>query len=262
MQNWVVVLTNISILKDAEERVRKALQKEMHLGEMKSKFVSMASHEFRTPLAGIVTSIDLVRLLLEKNGNLNDSIERHLEKAMGEINRLTHLMDNLLLAGKVDSGKIAFKPAKQDLVKFIHDYHEEVKALWPNRKIVLELESKSIKAEFDDKLMRHILSNLLSNAFKYSPSNQPVTIRLKSHKSQVCIEVIDQGIGIPNHELQQLFQSFYRASNAEHIDGPGMGLVIVRQFVELHGGTVHITSEENHGCNVEICLPMKTTHYE
>lgn len=262
VQNWVVVLTNISILKDAEERVRKALQKELHLGEMKSKFVSMASHEFRTPLAGIVTSIDLVRMILEKNGNNNESIERHLEKAMGEINRLTHLMDNLLLAGKVDSGKIAFKPVRQDFVKFLNDYLEEVSALWPNRKIAVEAVTHTIMADFDDKLMRHIFSNLLSNAFKYSAANQPVSIRLTTTKNKVCVEIADRGIGIPRQELGQLFQSFYRATNAEHIDGTGMGLVIVRQFVELHGGTARITSEENHGCCVEICFPIKSTNYE
>lgn len=262
VQNWVIVLTNISILKDAEERVRKALQKELHLGELKSKFVSMASHEFRTPLAGIVTSIDLVRLILEKAGQLSDSVERHLEKAMGEISRLTHLMDNLLLAGKVDLGKISFKPVRQDFKKFLQEYLEEVMVMWPARKIKLEVVHESILADFDEKLMRHVMSNLLSNAFKYSPANTSVLVKLKSTKTKVCIDVIDQGIGIPRQEINQLFQSFYRASNAEHIDGTGMGLVIVRQFVELHGGTVKINSEENHGCSVEICIPLKSTNYE
>lgn len=260
VQNWVVILTNISILKDAEERVRKALQKELHLGEMKSKFVSMASHEFRTPLAGIVTSIDLVRLILEKNGNMNDSIERHLNKAMGEINRLTHLMDNLLLAGKVDSGKIVFRPVRQDFVKFLNDYLEEVKVIWPNRKISVDSATHIVMADFDEKLMRHVFSNLISNAFKYSSANQPVHIRLTTTKNKVCVEIADRGIGIPRSDLGQLFQSFYRASNAEHIDGTGMGLVIVRQFVELHGGTAKIISEENHGCTVEICIPIKSTN--
>ncbi|MFM1744319.1 MAG: hypothetical protein RLZZ630_256 [Bacteroidota bacterium] len=262
VQNWVVVLTNISILKDAEERVRKALQKEMQLGELKSKFVSMASHEFRTPLAGIVTSIDLVRLILEKDGQLNDSVERHLDKAMGEIYRLTHLMDNLLLSGKVDQGKIAFKPVRQDFKKFLQEYTDEVMVMWPSRTIKIEVAQDAVVADFDDKLMRHVLSNLLSNAFKYSPANTPVRVKLKSTKTKVCIDVIDQGIGIPRQEINQLFQSFYRASNAEHIDGTGMGLVIVRQFVELHGGTVKINSEENHGCSVEICIPLKSTNYE
>lgn len=256
LKNWVSVETNISLLKEAENRIREALEKEQQLGMMKSKFVSMASHEFRTPLAGIVTSVELVRLLLEKSGIVRDDrISFHLSKAMSEVERLTHLMDNVLLLGKIDSGKVILNIVEVPVNQFINEFISEFSLLWPGRNILLQHDTLDVFASFDTRIMRHILSNLVGNALKFSADDTDVSIRLYSESETFCIEIKDRGVGIPEEDQSQLFQHFFRASNTGQVEGSGMGLVIVKQFVELHNGRIRIQSSRNNGCIVTVCLP-------
>lgn len=262
LRNWVYVITNISLIKEAEEHVKLALEKEQRLGEMKSRFVSMASHEFRTPLAGIVTSIELVRILLEKGKmQLDDRVLFHLQKAMGEVSRLTHLMDNILLIGRAGSGRIRFNPENLSFREFLDNFMADFTLIWSHRNLEVRFEpTHDIVFDFDSQLMRHILSNLIGNAFKYSPEHSPVTLECSVREDRFCLRIIDQGIGIPEDEQVDLFKSFFRASNSEHVDGTGMGLVIVKQFVDLHQGSIRIDSRLQSGCIVDVCLPLNQSY--
>lgn len=258
LTNWVSVETDITILKDAEDKIKNALDKERELSELKSRFVSMASHEFRTPLAGIMTSIELVRILMEKSPKDFDiRMEFHLERAMEEIDRMTQIMDNILLFGKMQSGRIPFKPRMQDFNAFLLQLCSELRLRFPNRLIRVTLEGNVKEAAFDSKMMEHIFSNILHNALKYSSEEKPVEVFVCCDNESYEIAVRDHGIGIPEQEQDQLFTSFFRASNTGNIAGTGMGLVIVKQFVDLHKGEIKIKSKEKKGCVVSVKFPLK-----
>lgn len=258
LTNWVSVETDITLLKDAEDKVKHALDKERELSELKSRFVSMASHEFRTPLAGIMTSIELVRILMEKNPKDFDiRMEFHLERAMEEINRMTQIMDNILLFGKMQSGRIPFNPRLQDFNAFLQQLSSEIRLRFPERLIRVTIEGDVKEAAFDSKMMEHVFSNILHNALKYSAEDKPVEVVVKCDQESYEVSVRDRGIGIPEPEQDQLFTSFFRASNTGNIAGTGMGLVIVKQFVDLHKGKIKIKSKEKEGCVVSINFPLK-----
>lgn len=259
--NWVSVETDITLLKEAEDRIRNAWSKERHLSELKSRFVSMASHEFRTPLAGIMTSIELIRILLERGGvNYDERIEFHMDRAMGEIERMTTIMDNVLLFGKMESGHVLFQPQSGDFCEFIRLQAAEFRLRFPDRKIILKTSCSSINASFDQKLMGHVITNLLSNAVKYSPADEAIELAVSCSDEQYEVIITDHGIGIPEAEQHLLFSSFFRASNTENISGTGMGLVIVKQFLEIHKGEIILTSKELEGCVVKISLPLNVSN--
>lgn len=254
--NWVSVETDITLLKVAEDRILNALNKERNLSELKSRFVSMASHEFRTPLAGIMTSIDLVRILLERSSvNYDVRIEFHLERAMEEIERMTSIMDNILLFGKMQTGHVLFQPQRGDFHEFIKLQAAEFRMRFPERKINLKTDCSVIMASFDHKLMQHIITNLLNNAVKYSPDHTSIDLAVSCSDDRFRVSITDYGIGIPEAEQHLLFSSFFRASNTENVSGTGMGLVIVKQFMDLHKGEITISSKESQGCNVQILFP-------
>ena len=258
LANWVSVETDITLLKDAEERIKIALDKERRLSQLKSRFVSMASHEFRTPLAGIMTSIDLVRILMERGRQNNDvRIEFHLERAMEEIDRMTEIMDNILLFGKMQSDRIPFNPADHDFCEFIRTQSADFRLRFPEHQIQISSNQPVIMANFDEKLMGHLISNILHNAFKYSPNDSKVMITVEGHADVFKVVIADHGIGIPEAEQEHLFTTFFRASNTENISGTGMGLVIVKQFVEIHSGKIEIQSRESEGCKVILEFPRR-----
>lgn len=258
LTNWVSVETDITILKEAEDKIKNALDKERELSELKSRFVSMASHEFRTPLAGIMTSIELVRILMEKSPKDFDiRMEFHLERAMEEINRMTQIMDNILLFGKMQSGRIPFNPRLQDFNAFLQQLSSEIRLRFPERLIRFTMEGDVKEAAFDSKMMEHVFSNILHNALKYSADDKPVDVVVKCDAESYEVSVRDHGIGIPLSEQDQLFTSFFRASNTGNIAGTGMGLVIVKQFVDLHKGKIKINSKEKEGCVVSLLFPLK-----
>lgn len=258
LTNWVSVETDITLLKDAEERIKISLEKERHLSQLKSRFVSMASHEFRTPLAGIMTSIDLVRILMERAKQSQDvRIEFHLERAMEEIGRMTEIMDNILLFGKMQSDRIPYNPVEQDFCEFVRTQTADFRLRYPEHQIRITCDESMLMVRFDEKLMGHLISNLLHNAIKYSPLDPNVTISIKGGESFYKVIITDNGIGIPEAEHEQLFTTFFRASNTENISGTGMGLVIVKQFVEIHNGTIEIQSKEGEGCRVILEFPCR-----
>ncbi len=253
--NWVSVETDITPIKNAEFIIQKSLNKEKALGELKSQFVSMASHEFRTPLAGIMTSIELIKVILIKEKiKYPERVDIHLKRCLEEIERMTQIMDNVLLFGKIQSGKMPFKPFRQDIVMFLKNCIQNFELIHHSRTVVTTLGEQQVMVNFDNKLIEHVIHNLLNNAYKYSDSESPIVLDFEEQEEIVFITITDRGIGIPEDEQNQLFSSFFRASNTMSYPGTGLGLGIVKQFIDRHSGTVTINSQINQGCSVTVTL--------
>jgi len=256
LTNWVSVETDITPIKNAELVYQNALVKEKTLSDLKSQFVSLASHEFRTPLAGIMTSIEIVKVILDREKAVYpDRIDIHLERCIEEIQRLTSIMDNVLISGKMQMGKMPFDPLTRDFIQFFNEVVKNFQMISPDRKLEIKNPFDKLEMIFDGKLLEHAFNNILNNANKYSPKDTLINIELKDINDAIQITVIDYGIGIPEEEQINLFSSFFRASNTISHHGTGLGLGIVKQFIEIHGGKVTIESKINQGCKVIVTLP-------
>ncbi len=251
---------DITTRKIAEEELKQALMKERELNELKSRFVNMASHEFRTPLAAIQTTLDLFEIKLERSGIADiDFYRENLSNISLEIFHISELINSLLTLGKIESGtvKACFTPIR--LVDLMQDViHQYFSNRDDKREVQVEITGQPYRSMADMNLMRQVFRNLLSNAFKYDTHHNPF-VHFLFHPTQMELRVSDRGIGIPENEISRLFSSFYRAPNALHIEGTGLGLLIVKQFVELHKGVVLVESELNRGSTFTIILP-KNNH--
>ncbi|HCF26618.1 MAG TPA: histidine kinase [Cyanobacteria bacterium UBA11049] len=235
------IATDITKRKRAEEDIRKALEKEKELSELKSRFVTMASHEFRTPLATILSSTDILeryRYKLTEEKKLD-----HLQRIQLTVKHMTGLLNDVLLIGKAEAGKLEFQPKHLELVQFCRDLVAEIQLTANNHIIAFCTQAQFTNTYLDEKLLRHILCNLLSNAIKYSPSGGTVHFDLVCQQGKAIFRIRDEGIGIPAADQAQLFNSFHRASNVGTISGTGLGLAIVKKFVDLHGGQIAVESE-------------------
>ncbi|GAB3891936.1 hypothetical protein GCM10028803_04250 [Larkinella knui] len=252
---YIGIVNDITSQKEKELVLQQSLQREQDLNQLKSQFVSTASHEFRTPLTTIQTSTDLIKLYLEKSPQTaKPLIDKHLRTIQEQIQNVEGLLTDLLTMGTIDAGKVAFNPRWVDAGAFCRQVITSHFSHQPDgRMIHLSLEGEPQTTLLDEKLMGQVLVNLLSNAFKFS-QNDP-TLVLRFEPKAVVILVIDTGMGIPASDLPALFQTFFRASNTTSIQGTGLGLVIARQFVELHGGTLTVQSEEGRGTTFTVTLP-------
>jgi PAS domain S-box-containing protein len=247
------LLGNIYQRKRLEEDLRQSLAKEKNLNELKSRFSSMISHEFRTPLATIQSSTDLV-----KHYGPKMSAERkddHLNTIQSQVQHLTTMLDDILTISKAESVGLDFKPKSADLYALcsgLVSEHQQNAA--DSRRIVFS--GTPITAVVDEKLLRQAIGNLLSNAVKYSPEGSSIYLDLTRKQEQVTICVRDQGIGIPKEDQEQLFQTFHRAENVGNVTGTGLGLAITRHAVELHGGSIRVESEVGAGTTFTVTLPL------
>lgn len=252
-----ILANTISIRKKAEEDLRRALEKEKELTELKSRLVSMTSHEFRTPLTTIQTNTELLSIkLADLLPNEGDRVRRHLDRIMTEIGKITRLMDDVLLMGKYESGRITYHPEETDLEALIREIIQTKGTLGGDtRTVKMEVTGTPRPIQADPHLLSHALTNLITNALKYSVECPEPEVTLSYEEPQVSIRIRDFGIGIPRSEQANLFQTFFRASNTINIQGTGMGLVIVKVFIEMHGGTIRIESDEGKGTLVLVTLP-------
>ncbi|TAF13563.1 MAG: PAS domain S-box protein, partial [Nostocales cyanobacterium] len=217
---------DITNRKQLEQDLITALEKEKELNELKSRFISMTSHEFRTPLSTILSSAELLEHYRYKWSE--DKQLTHLRRIETAVHRMTEMLDDILISGKAEAGKLEYRPISIDLVQYCYQLVEEVKLNVKNQHFIsFRSEEKSLSCYMDEKLLRHILTNLLSNAIKYSADNTLVNFTLFCHDEQIIFEIEDQGIGIPQEDLPHLFESFYRARNVGNILGTGLGLAIV-----------------------------------
>ncbi len=246
--------SDITNRKKVEKQMELAMQRERELNELKSKFVGMVSHEFRTPLATISSSVELVKLLAEKyDKTLYDKIQKHTNKVSDQIKRMTELMNEVLLISKIESGGVSATYEKIDLMSIVREVKNE--HLYTGFQININSKSKKIIVNMDENMIHHILTNLLSNAIKYSADVKIVDVNIKHQDNLISIEVRDYGIGIPEKDQSKLFTSFFRASNIGNLPGTGLGLVVVKYFIDLHGGTIEVKSTQNKGSSFLIHIP-------
>lgn len=231
-----------------------ALEREKELSEMKSRFVSMASHEFRTPLSAILSSISLIEHYI--NPEQAEKRKKHIERVKSSVRNLTSILDDFLSLEKLEQGKVEAHNTQFDLAEFVSDVVEEIEGMSrkKNQHIICQFEGEKEVCQ-DKKILRNILLNLLSNAVKYSPEEKEIQVRARTTESEIIIVVKDDGIGIPANEQKDLFSKFHRANNAIHIQGTGLGLHIVKRYVELLEGSINFTSKEKDGTSFEIRLP-------
>ncbi|MEB3211384.1 MAG: HAMP domain-containing sensor histidine kinase [Leptolyngbyaceae bacterium] len=242
--------------KKIEDEMRQALQVERELNELKSKFVSIVSHEFRTPLTVLRTSVEL----LEKYGHLatEEKKQTYFQRIRSAITNMTQLLEDVLVVGRAEAGKLDFKPCQIELKPFCAEIVEEIQhGLGISHRILFHYESEVVEAQLDPNLLRSILTNLLSNAVKYSEKGSQIDFSIKQEESNLLFVVADQGIGIPKDDQPHLFQLFHRASNVDTIRGTGLGLAIVQQCVTRHRGHVKFESHENVGTTFYVRLPIQ-----
>lgn len=229
-----------------------SLEREKQLNELKSSFVSMASHEFRTPLSAIYSSTSLA----EKYTALEDQYkrEKHLSRIRSSVKNMIGILDDFLSVDKLERGVISVQNDTLNIKEFLEDISEEIEFLLKENQSVTISCSCNEEVTSDKKLLRNILLNLLSNAVKYSEKN----VELMAMKENDCliIDIKDQGIGIPEHQQHSLFSKFFRAENVGEIQGTGLGLNIVRQYVDLLQGEILFTSEHNKGTVFTIRIPL------
>ncbi|HEY9631802.1 MAG TPA: PAS domain-containing protein [Coleofasciculaceae cyanobacterium] len=246
---------DITSRKQVEEEIYKTLQKERELGELKSQFVSMTSHEFRTPLTTIQSSTELLERYRDRWSQ--EKQQTHFDRIQTAVDRMTQMLDDILILGKAEAGKLEFNPAPLDLVEFCRNLVEELQLTTENpNTIVLTCQRQSIPTSMDEKLLRQILTNLLSNAIKYSPSDSTVEFNLTYVDDSAIFQIQDQGIGIPPEDQPRLFNSFHRATNVGTIQGTGLGLAIVKQCLDLHKGEISVESEAGKGTTFTVILPL------
>jgi PAS domain S-box-containing protein len=248
-------LADITERKQLEQELRVALEKEKELNELKSRFVSMTSHEFRTPLSTILSSSELLEHYRYKW--TEEKQLTHLHRIQAAVQRMNEMLNDVLIIGKAEAGKLEYKPSTFDLVTYCSHLVEEA-LLNQNNRYLISFTSQypSIPCCMDEKLLNHILSNLLSNAVKYSPEGSTVNFKLACQDEQAVFEIQDQGIGIPVEDLPHLFESFYRARNVGNILGTGLGLAIVKKCVDIHQGQIFTTSVLGVGTTFTVILPL------
>jgi len=258
----VFVGVDITERKQSEENIHRTLAKERELNELKSRFISMASHEFRTPLTTILVSSELMRQYYSRLSE--EKREKYHHRIHSAIQRMTRLIDDVLIIGQAESGRLTCNPVPIDLPQYCRNLVEELQISEEYQgRIVLRLpepvgDNRSNRVVYlDERLLRQILTNLLSNAVKYSPAGSPVLFQLTLRATRAIFQVQDQGIGIPPEDLTHLFESFHRAKNVGNIQGTGLGLAIVKKAVDLHNGEISVNSALGEGTRFTVSLPLQ-----
>ena len=235
--------------------LRLALEKEKELNELKSRFISMTSHEFRTPLTTILGSAELLENYSHKWPEEKKRV--HFERIHSNIQYLSQLLNDVLLIGQAEAGKLEFNPEPLGVVQLCCSLVEELQlSAGSEHTIAFISHCPEIEGYLDEKLLRHILNNLLSNAIKYSPTGSTVNFDLGCENGQAIFQIQDEGIGIPEKDQQHLFESFHRAKNVGNIPGTGLGLSIVKRSVDLHRGKITVKSKLGVGTTFTVTIPL------
>jgi PAS domain S-box-containing protein len=255
-ERTLVLKEAIQKLEKTKDELDKALKREQELNLMKSRFITIASHEFRTPLATVLSSLSLV----EKYSDLDEDEKRdkHISRIKSSVRNLTEILNDFLSLNKLEEGKVELTTESFKIDEFLEELFQQMQGICKKgQKIefVCETEHNACEVSLDPKLIKNILINLLSNAIKFSPENASIQIRVHLNDKQVIIRIKDEGIGIPEAEQKHVFERFYRMSNAGETQGTGLGLSIVNHYILLLKGKIDFISEENKGTEFIITLP-------
>jgi PAS domain S-box-containing protein len=271
---YVAIRNDVTSRKEAEEQLfrineelenkvrertlelTEALEKEKELNEMKSRFVSMASHEFRTPLSAILSSISLIDHYMSEDQTAKRT--KHIERIKSSVRNLTNILDDFLSLEKLEEGRVDIHIANFDLSDLVEDVIEEVEGMSKKKAQKINFAfTGDLEVRQDKKILRNVLLNLLSNAIKYSEEGKEISIKAGVSSGRGQISVQDEGIGIPAEAQKHLFSKFYRANNAVNIQGTGLGLHIVKRYLDLVKGSISFTSSENKGTTFTISFPKE-----
>ena len=253
----IQALMDIDEKKQSETQLQLSLDKERQVNELKTRFVSTVSHEFRTPLAGMLLSVDLLTRYFDRMPA--DKRVDELQKIRLRINELTDLMNDFLAQSESQSVVGRFKPATieiGELCKNLITEMEFIASATSRSRVHRNINVHEAYIQGDVKLLRYVVRNLLANAIKYSPKQSPVTVDVYCEADWMVIAVSDKGIGIPEKDIEKLFTPFFRASNTTTISGTGVGLSIVKEFIDAHGGTIEVQTQQNEGSTFTVRLPL------
>jgi PAS domain S-box-containing protein len=254
-ERTVILREALQNLEQSQLELKEALDKERLLNEMKSSFVSMASHEFRTPLTTILSSTALLSKYTQTEQQLQR--EKHIGKIRDSVKHLNNLLDDFLSLGRLEEGKVAANITRFSLKELVQDTVEEMRRLTkPGQEIISEHVGNE-EIESDKNMLKNILLNLSSNAIKFSDSGKNIHVHTNVTNMRVKITVRDEGMGIPREDFEHLFTSFFRSRNAQNIQGTGLGLHIVKRYTDLLHGSIDMQSELNKGTTVTIFIPAK-----
>ena len=241
-------------LEQSQAELSEALDKERQLNEIKSRFVSMASHEFRTPLSTVLSSASL--LSKYKTTEDQEKRNRHIDKIRNSVRHLNDILEDFLSLGKLDEGKVGTSLSEFDLYEFIYETIEEMKGLLKKgQQIDFNCQGQRTIVS-DKKLLKNILINLITNAIKFSDEGGLISIQASVGDEWAVITITDTGIGISQEDQEHLFSSFFRGANATNIAGTGLGLHIVKRYADLLKGSVHLESELNKGTSITVTIPV------
>lgn len=244
----------IQNLARSKQEVLRALEKEKELNELKSRFITTASHEFRTPLGTILSSVSLIARYDEAADA--DKRKKHIDRIKSSVTNLTEILNDFLSLEKLEEGIIRCHPEYFDLSQLVNELCDDMRNIAkPGQSISLNYTGKN-EVYLDRQLMRNAMINLFSNAIKYSPEHKPIFIRLDVADDKLRMEIEDKGIGIPEEDQPNVFERFYRAKNSGNIQGTGLGLNIVKKYVELMGGSISFVSKYNEGTTFTVEIPL------
>jgi PAS domain S-box-containing protein len=241
-------------LEASKDELSRALSKEKDLSDMKSAFVSMASHEFRTPLSTILSSASL--LAKYKLTEDQEKRDKHVQRIKSSVFNLNNILNEFLSLGKIEDGKITSHEALFDIKELVSQQIAEMAEIFKQGQEVKYSHSGIPDVTLDEVLFKNILINLLSNAAKFSPENKPIFVSTEVQDHQMIFSIKDQGMGISKKDQQHLFEIFYRATNATNIPGTGLGLHIVGKYVEMMNGKIDIKSGLEKGTTITIIFPQ------
>lgn len=245
----------IQVRKKAEDEARKALDRERELNELKSKFVSIASHEFRTPLSSVMSSAALINQYVDRSEI--GKVAKHVQRIKSSVNHLTSILNDFLSLGKLEEGKVDVKKEPIHIADFLKEIKEEITpTLKAGQVLKIKCDPSTEYFDSDARILRNILFNLISNASKYSGENKPVIIECFVDEKSLGFAISDEGIGIPVEDQKHMFDRFFRASNSGNTQGTGLGLNIVKRYVELVEGTISFSSEVNKGSVFTVIIPI------
>lgn len=258
-ENKVAERTNelaqaVTELAESKQELISALEREKDLNKLKSSFITTASHEFRTPLTAILSSISLISKY--RTEEQDEKRQKHISKIKSAVGNLIEILNDFLSLSKLEEGVIRNEPVNVELKEFCNELIEEIGPMTKKGQGIKYEHSGKASISVDKQLLRNVLLNLLSNAIKYSFENKTIFLRTKINKKDFTLEITDQGIGIPSEDQKLLFNRFFRAKNATNIEGTGLGLNIVQKYVDLMGGEINFTSEQNVGTTFTVVVPI------
>lgn len=254
------ILMDVTERRQAEQEILRALAREKELNELKSRFVSMTSHEFRTPLTTILSSIELLRDYGDRLPNVEKNELMAVIKT--SVNRMTEMLDDILVIGKAEAGALEFRPAPLAVSDFCRRVIDELRmTASDSHEFQFSYSGPECEHVVDEKLLRHILNNLLSNAVKYSPHGGLIRTEVTCTGQEIVLTIGDSGIGIPSEDQPELFQTFHRGKNVGNISGSGLGLAIVKKAVDLHSGAIQVASSIGNGTTFTVTIPATRPHH-